>query len=140
MVLVTYNIKEETINRFRKQNKGDMSKIVESFLDNYLEMGAKSSEDIIKLQKEIDTINEQINQLNAKKSSLYINIEEHKTAQEQIKQKKEQQDDKCVEWVNFMISDAKGQGKYTDLVYESEKAGYTDVRSYLEDKYYESLV
>ena len=48
-------------------------------------------------------------------------------------------DEICLEWINLEISDAKTQGRYTDLKYDSEVAGFSSVNEYLEHCYYEAL-
>lgn len=133
----TFNIDDGLYENFSKLHKGDMSKIMSQLIQNYLSI-KKENLQLEKLKENLSEIEQQIVKLKQEESNIKLFISQLEEEYKKEVEKAKEVDYKVLQWARDMINDAKVQGSYTDLVYECENNGFSDVEAYLVDKWEKS--
>ena len=125
-----FNIEDSIMIEFRKNHKGDMSKIVSELIGNYISI-KKENLQLKTLKDKLTVVQEQIVKLKQEESNIKLFIKELEDEYTKEIEKAKEVDIKIVQWARDCIRDAKEQGTLTELRYTAEKAGFTNLEDYL---------
>lgn len=130
----TFNIDDDVYTKFSELYKGDMSKIINDFIKDFVQMG-EASQDIIELENQLRENEQTQSSLKLEHKKLKFVLDQKR--QEALEKEEEAKEvNKSVrEWAKDIITDAKRNKSYTDLALESEKLGFNSVEDYLIDKW-----
>lgn len=135
---VLFNINDNIMREFRERNKGDMSKIVSELIENYLSIKTENLE-LTNLKQKLVDVQNQIDKLKQEESNLKVFIRQLEEEYVKEVEKAKEVDLKVLQWAKDCVRDAKTHGTYTELLYDSEKAGFPNLEAYFVDQWEKSV-
>lgn len=120
----TFNIDDDVYYRFSQLYKGDMSRIINEYIKQFVAMD-EADRDAKELQNKITDLENNITSMRVERHRLQLVLDNKKQLNLEEEHKRQLEKAEVDEWVKNVISDAKKFKTYSDLQLRAEKENKT---------------